>query len=322
MVTSHRLLSFLALECPLLLPAAREILKSGRPASWERALCSRLEHLTTLPDAGALGPLYPGMTPEQAVNGYRESVEESIHGFFRREEIRDGITTEEKIQLYRWMVLTRTLDTRLKELFDQKDVLWNGYPSPMKGFRSWGQEAIAGVPLRLRHGEEYGIGPDYTGDILGPMIRDLGAMLAWNGDVETTLAAQAGKRGSPMEGRDLHTGNLDTGVLPPTAPLAISTQTLIGMAYSFKLDKSDRICLSLTGEGGSSLGEWHEAINFAAVQRIPLVIVAEDNKYAYSTPIAKQMKITRIDPPRVFSVGSGGRNRAGGEHTDQRKNLP
>lgn len=276
-MATAELLNFLALECPFLIPAAREV----SPDQAEARLLEEVARLSRLPGEGEIDPGTPSAI---SIGAYREDLEELLRGYFRREELRRSFTAEEKRRLYGWLILTRTLDQRLKELFDKKDVAWNDYPSPMKGFRSWGQEAIVGVALRLRRGE----------DIVAPIIRDLGVMLAWTDDVDNALLAQAGKRGTPMEGRDLHIGDLAKGVLPPTAPLAIATQTLVGIAYSFKLDRSDRVCVSFIGEGGSSLGEWHEAVNFAAAQRLNVVFVLENNQWALGTHVSEQSAAKRF----------------------------
>ncbi len=279
------LLEFLALECPFLLPAAREALReSSSPPVLEKALRTELNQITTLPSGESKTYIYPGTTSDQAASWYREYLDEMLDGFFRRREIRDSITISEKLQMYRWMVLTRTLDTRLKELFDAKGVLWNTYPSPMKGFRSLGQEAIVGMTLRLRRNE----------DIFAPVIRDLGVMLAWTDDIDNALMAQAGKTDSPMGGRDLHIGDLEKGILPPTAPLAVATQTLIGIAYAAKMDGRERVCVSFIGEGGSSLGEWHEALNFAAVQKLNMIFVIENNHWALGTHVSEQSAARRF----------------------------
>src|SRR6185295_12512585 len=97
-----------------------------------------------------------------------------------------------------------------------------------------------------------------------------------------------------FDGRDLHVGALWKGVLPPTAPLIIGTQTLVGMAYAAKLRKEDRVFVSLLGEGGSSLGEWHEAINFASVQRLNMVFVIENNRWALGTRSTEQSAVARF----------------------------
>ncbi len=286
------LLKFLSMECPALLPKAREMAKKngGSPAKLARGLKTVLRKWADFP-AGETGlELWPGTRTGDAAGWYRDYLEEILDGFFRRQEIRSSITPEEKIQMYKWMVLTRTLDSRLKELFDAKDVKWNEFPSPMKGFRSWGQEAISGLTLRLRRWKEFGEKSDW----IGPVIRDVGVLLAWTDDVDNPLHAQAGKMGTPMDGRDLHIGDFSKGTLPPTAPLAISTQTLIGMAYSMKMDSDDRLCVGFIGEGGASLGEWHEAINFAAATRLNMIFVLQNNQWALGTHVSEQSAVKRF----------------------------
>src|SRR6185295_15566196 len=108
------------------------------------------------------------------------------------------------------------------------------------------------------------------------------------------VLSQVGKLGSIFDGRDLHTGDLSKGVLPPTAPLAIGTQTLVGLAYASKLKKEDRVFLSIMGEGGSSLGEWHEAVNLAAVQRLNMIFVIENNHWALGTHCSEQSAAPRF----------------------------
>ena len=80
------------------------------------------------------------------------------------------------------------------------------------------------------------------------------------------LSAQMAKAGPPMNGKDLHIGDFANGILPAAAPLAISTLTVAGMAMAFAREGSGRVALSFIGEGGSSLGEWHEAINLCAAR--------------------------------------------------------
>jgi hypothetical protein len=109
--------------------------------------------------------LWPGTNVADAAGWTRDALVETIDGFYRREEIRESITSEERLAIYRAMVLARVLDDALKRLFQEKKQAWNGYPSPQKGFRSLGQEACAGLGLRLRRGRE-------GGDAISPMIRD------------------------------------------------------------------------------------------------------------------------------------------------------
>jgi 2-oxoisovalerate dehydrogenase E1 component len=109
-----------------------------------------------------------------------------------------------------------------------------------------------------------------------------------------------GKDGAPMNGKDLHIGDLDWGILPATAPLSISTMSVAGMAMAFSRDGSGRVAVSFIGEGGSSLGEWHEAINTCAVHVLPAVFCVENNQIALSTPAGAQ------SAARVFADKASG----------------
>ena len=114
------------------------------------------------------------------------------------------------------------------------------------------------------------------------------------------LSAQMGKAGPPMNGKDLHIGDLGSGILPAAAPLAIGSLTIAGMAMAFARAGSGRVALSFIGEGGSSLGEWHEAINLCAARRLPAVFCLENNQTALSTPVAEQSAV------RVFADKAAG----------------
>ena len=105
-----------------------------------------------------------------------------------------------------------------------------------------------------------------------------------------------------MDGKDLHLGDLAYGILPASAPLGTGTLTLAGMALAFARDGSGRVVVSLIGEGGSSLGEWHEAINLCAARRLPAIFCVQNNQTALSTPVTEQSAV------RVFAdkaVGYG-----------------
>jgi 2-oxoisovalerate dehydrogenase E1 component len=213
----------------------------------------------------------------------------------RREEIRASLTPEEKRWLLRGMCLTRATDNQLKAFFLSADIKYEGIGFQGKGFRSLGQEAIFGAPLRLRRGEAFrGKDGRWAGDVVAPLIRDLGAALAMNPEPETVrmvLSAQAGKAGPPMDGRDFHIGDLDRGILPAAAPLSISSVTAAGMALGFWRRGEDRVAVSFIGEGGSSLGEWHEAINLCAARRLPAIFCVQNNQTALSTPVPEQSAV-------------------------------
>src|SRR6266849_2594734 len=160
------------------------------------------------------------------------------------------------------MILTRAVDNRLKQFFTGGEVRYGNASFQGKGFRSLGQEAIYAATMRLRRGPEFR-DPEgsWRGDVISPMIRDLGAVIGMHNAPETVrmvLSAQMGKAGPPMNGRDLHVGDWSRGILPAMAPLGSPALTIAGVAMAFSMDKpTSRVAISFVGEGATSLGEWH-----------------------------------------------------------------
>jgi 2-oxoisovalerate dehydrogenase E1 component len=283
--------AFLALEAPFLIHRLRP---AASLDEIEGQLLALIAEVVQPHEAIGSTPLWPGTTHAQAAAWSRDASAAAVRGFFDRQRIKVSLRPEERLEVLRTMHLTRALDEHLKRAFDHKEIRWGVHPSPQKGFRSLGQEAIAAAALRLRRPPEYSPGPDYKGDVLSPLIRDLGAALMFAPDPLPVILTQYGLRGTPMGGRDLHLGNLDWGVLPPAAPLTIATQTAIGIAWAMKSRGEDRVCLACIGEGGSSLGEWHEAVNLAAVKKLPMVFVLQNNRWALGTHASEQSAAVRF----------------------------
>jgi 2-oxoisovalerate dehydrogenase E1 component len=283
---------FLSLEAPFLIRDLPPKVRSEEEL--EKVLLERIEARFQTGPEYSEERLFPLLTHRRAVSWSREELEELVRGFFRRRAIRADLSDDERREMLRTMLLTRAVDDFLKSAFDHKDVVWEEFPSPQKGFRSRGQEAIVGAALRLRRGSSYSDAEGYSGDFISPLIRDLGALMMFMPDPLHPILVQYGKKGTPVDGRDLHTGDFDRGVLPPAAPLAIGAQTLVGVAYGFKLRKEDRVCVAFIGDGGSSLGEWHEAVNFAAVQKLNMVFIIENNQWALGTHVSEQSAVRRF----------------------------
>ncbi len=263
------------------------------------ALRVRLEPL--LPPA--LGETTPGVAAAQRFAGAVDEVVDACDGLLRRAAIRASLTPAERVEILRGMVLTRATDNRLKTFFASGEIRFGDVPFQGKGFRSLGQEAIYAAAIRLRRGEQFLANGVWEGDVVAPIIRDLGAALAMRPDGETVrrvLSAQMAKAGPPMNGKDLHVGDFDRGILPAAAPLAIGSLTVAGMALAFAREGRGRVALSFIGEGGSSLGEWHEAINLCAARRLPAVFCVENNQTALSTPVSEQSAV------RVFADKAAG----------------
>lgn len=251
----------------------------------------------------------PRITMGQRLLQAREEVLNAIDGFLRREALAASLTAEERVEILRGMILTRATDNRLKAFFTGGEVRFGNASFQGKGFRSLGQEAIYASAIRLRRGTEFRGETSWQGDVVAPLIRDLGAALAMRPDsemVRMVLSAQMGKAGPPMDGKDLHIGDFSWGVLPASAPLSISTLTVAGLAMGFERrhamnpQEERRIAVSFIGEGGSSLGEWHEAINLCAARRLPAIFCVQNNQTALATPLREQSAV------RVFADKAAG----------------
>ena len=206
-----------------------------------------------------------GKTERRTANGERRTTKSAATTF--------GLSRDQLIDLYYWMRLTRTLEERLVALYRQTKVV-GGL------FRSLGQEADA-------------VGSAYAlerRDVLSPLIRNLGAMLVKGATPVEILRQYMAKGDSPTRGRELniHFGDTERGFIGQISPLGDMVPVMAGVTLTFKMRREDRVGLVYVGDGATSTGAFHEGINFAAVQRCPLVVIIENNAYAYSTPTSKQ----------------------------------
>ena len=172
------------------------------------------------------------------------------------------------------MLLTRLTEERIVKLFRQGKTLGSVY-------RSLGQEATAcGTALAL--------GPD---DVIGPLIRDLGAMLVRGATPAEVFLQYLGRASGPSGGRDHnnHFGSVARGIIAPTSMLGALIPVMAGVALSFRQKGERRVAMTWVGGGGSSPGAFYEGLNFAVVQKLPLILVGEANGFAFSTPPERQM---------------------------------
>src|SRR5712692_10187263 len=182
------------------------------------------------------------------------------------------------IEMYRYLRLTRTLEERLVALYRQSKVI-GGL------FRSLGQEgesvASAYALDRARK------------DILSPLIRNLGSMLVMGAKPVEILRQYMAKAESPTRGRELnvHFNDLEKGDLGQISHLGDMVPVMAGITLTFKLRGEPRVGMVYVGDGATSTGTFHEGLNFAAVQRVPLVVIGEYNRWAYSTPPEKQFAV-------------------------------
>ena len=248
----------------------------------------------------------PGVTVSERLHEAIQEVIEDCDGFISREAIAASLTPEERRETLRGMLLTRATDNRLKQFFSGGEVRYGSASFQGKGFRSLGQEAIYAAVIRLRRGAEFDQNGTWHGDVISPMIRDLGAVLGMHNSAETVrmvLSAQMGKAGPPMNGKDLHVGDWSRGILPAMAPLGSPALTIAGVAMAFSMEKpASRVAISFVGEGTTSLGEWHEAINACAARKLPAVFCVQNNQTALSTPVRENSAV-RVFADKAIGYG-------------------
>jgi TPP-dependent pyruvate/acetoin dehydrogenase alpha subunit len=202
----------------------------------------------------------------------------------------DRLSRDQKLALYHWMRLTRSLEERLVNLYRQTKVI-GGL------FRSLGQEADAvGSAFALERR-----------DIMSPLIRNLGSMLVKGAQPVEIIRQYMAKGDSPTRGRELniHFGDLDRGFIGQISHLGDMIPVMTGVTLSFKIRGEDRVGLVYIGDGATSTGAFHEGVNLAAVQQCPLVVIVENNRYAYSTPTNKQTANPRF-VDRALAYGIAG----------------
>src|SRR3954469_5229433 len=205
----------------------------------------------------------------------------------------DSLTGTHLLEMYYFARLAREVEERLVILFRQSKVIGGLY-------RSLGQE---GESVATAYALE-------RRDAVLPLIRNMGALMTVGVPPLEIFRQYMAKGTSNSRGRDLniHIVHLpkddadEPVIVGPISMLGDSIPVAAGIAMGARMRGKPRVAMAWIGDGATSTGAFHEGLNFAAVQRIPLVVVAEDNKYAYSTPIAKQMAIQRIDE-RAASYG-------------------
>jgi pyruvate dehydrogenase E1 component alpha subunit/2-oxoisovalerate dehydrogenase E1 component alpha subunit len=190
--------------------------------------------------------------------------------------------------MFYYLTLTRSLEKRLVNLYRQGKVIGGLYSS----LGQEGESVASAYALQ-------------SGDILSPLIRNLGSMLVMGARPVEILRQYMAKQTSPTAGREmnLHFNDFDLGYLGQISPLGDMIPVMAGICLSFKVRGEPRVGLVYIGDGGASTGTFHEGVNFAAVQAVPLVVIVEHNGWAYSTPTAEQTATLRLaDKAKAYGI--------------------
>lgn len=193
--------------------------------------------------------------------------------------IATDIKRADLLRMYYYLRLTRTMEDRVTALYRQGRIVGGCYTSH-------GMEAIS-------VGYASALEPD---DVIAPFHRDMGAFLIRGITPGEILAQYLGKRTGPTKGKDgnVHIGDLKRGIIGFVSHLADNLPVAAGVALAFKIRGEARVAFAGTGDGGTSRGDFHEAMNFAAVRKLPVVFFCNNNQYAYSTPHHLQMAIRDV----------------------------
>jgi pyruvate dehydrogenase E1 component alpha subunit/2-oxoisovalerate dehydrogenase E1 component alpha subunit len=185
------------------------------------------------------------------------------------------LSRERQLELYRFLKLTR--------LFDEKTVAMKRQSKLTGGvFTSLGQEATAvGTAFALD-----------AQDFISPLIRDIGACFVKGIEPRTIFLQYLGRGNAPSRATDVqfHFADLEKGFIGPISHLGDMIPVMTGVLLASRMKGENRVAAAYIGEGASSTGAFHEGINFAAVQKLPLITVIENNGYAYSTPTRNQAR--------------------------------
>ena len=177
------------------------------------------------------------------------------------------------LRMFETMVLMRAVEDRMVSMYRAGDLLGSLYTG------HWHEAVAVATASALRQN-----------DFLAPLHRDLGAHL-WRGmDPAQIMASFMGKATSPTGGRDgtLHYGRLDLNVYNPPSHIPDNYPVATGAAFAFAYRSEDRVALAYCGDGSTSEGNFHEAVNIAAVMKLACIFIVENNQYAYSTPLRLQ----------------------------------
>ena len=192
---------------------------------------------------------------------------------------------DDRIALLRYMLLMRGIEERAMSLYKQGKV-------PGSFYDGYGQEAVSA-------GAAFAMGPQ---DGLCVLHRDLAAHLVRGVAPARILGQYMGRAGGVTAGRDgnVHFGDFRLGCVGMVSMLPDMMLVATGLAMAFRMRGEQRCAITWVGDGATSRGDFHEALNWAAVQRLPVVFVLENNQYAYSTPLNLQFAVDPVERARAY----------------------
>lgn len=202
-----------------------------------------------------------------------------------RDDVSEHLTTEDRVGLLRAMLMMRGIEERAMTLYRQGKV-------PGSFYDGFGQEAVSA-------GATWAMG---ARDRLCILHRDLAAHVIRGVPSARILGQYMGRAGGITGGRDgnVHFGDRTVGCVGMVSMLPDMMLVATGLAMAFKLRHEQRVAITWFGDGSTSRGDFHEAMNWAGVQKLPVIFVLENNQYAYSTPLAAQFAVDPVERAAAY----------------------
>lgn len=210
----------------------------------------------------------------------------------QRRKILQELTTSQLLDIYRGLLKNRLHDIALKR--------WVKLGVISKAWLGTGEEAATIGPV---HALDRSSHPDGTTvDMLSPMIRNAGACHEMGMSLADMFRGYLATSDSPTRGRDLHIGSMKNGVVPTISHVGELAAVCNGIALKFKMRGERRMVLNWIGDGSTKAGVFHEALNFAAVKRLPIIFIIQNNRVALGTRLEQHHKGDFADWPASYGV--------------------
>ncbi len=198
-----------------------------------------------------------------------DQFEQTLTSDHQRAEVVNTLSEHDLLSLYRDLLRTRLHDIGLKR--------WVRTGVISKAWLGTGEEAVTVGNVRA-------LDPDR--DVVSPMIRNAGALHMMGMPLSDMFRGYLATSDSPSEGRDLHIGDMGSGIIQPISHMGTSVTVVAGVALSFRNRGEDRVAMTWVGDGATKCAACHEGLNLAAVQNLPAIFVIQNNQVALGTPSA------------------------------------
>ncbi|HKQ09385.1 MAG TPA: thiamine pyrophosphate-dependent dehydrogenase E1 component subunit alpha [Blastocatellia bacterium] len=240
---------------------------------------------------------YPAFDPPEYVNWkadpqLAEQFASTIEENAERRAIISRLAAAQLVALYEGLLRNRLHDIALKRWVKQGII--------SKAWLGTGEEAATIGPVHALNREPFDDG--LPTDLVAPMIRNAGACHEMGMGLADMLRGYLGTADSPTRGRDLHIGDFQRGVLTPISHVGDVMAVTNGFALAFRLRRQPRVALTWIGDGSTKAGVFHESMTFAAVQRLPLIVIIQDNRVALGTRLDQHHRGDFRDWPAAYGV--------------------